>query len=145
MQAGAHGGSAKSTTGSSTADLLGGLGLKLLDNLKSALASDHVPPVVAAVSALMEQRANPETDSYLYLDPRSSKRGDSRPAATSGPRRSFQSAIVFMVGGGSMVEYLQLQQYARVREKAGRVTEAMGVRTDNAYKNAHLASSTRHN
>ena len=101
----------------STADLLGGFGLKLLDNIKSALGSDQQPPIAAVVSALMENRANAETDDYVYLDPRSAKRGSTR-AAPGTTRRAFQSAVVVMIGGGTYLEHLHLQNYARVRVPA---------------------------
>jgi hypothetical protein len=50
-------------------------------------------------------------EELLYLDPKS-LRGPSQSASSM--RTSFQDAIVFMVGGGSVIEYQNLQEYAQV-------------------------------
>ena len=121
-------------SGSSTADLLGGFGLKLLDNLKTALSADALPPVMTIVNALIENRSSAEVDDYVYLDPRSAKRGDQKPPAANA-RRPFQSAIVFVIGGGTYVEHIQLQQYARVRVQ----TAALPCRS--LFARCHLLTS----
>jgi len=63
--------------------------------------------VTRIVDAITEIKNTPETDSYLYFDPKIS---------SSIPRRNtpFQDAIVFIVGGGNYLEFQNLQDYVKV-------------------------------
>lgn len=58
------------------------------------------------VDSLMEMKNTPETESYLYFDPKISG---------SAARRNtpFQDAVVFVVGGGNYLEYQNLQDYVK--------------------------------
>jgi len=60
----------------------------------------------------MESKPNPETDQYLYFDPKSSKKTDGKVLPKT--KTTFQSAIVFVVGGGNYPEALNLQEYSQV-------------------------------
>lgn len=62
----------------------------------------------------MECRSNPETDDYLYLDPKLLKGGDVMPKN----RASFQDAVVFVVGGGNYIEYQNLVDFIRQKQTA---------------------------
>ncbi|KAL1653799.1 Vesicle trafficking between the ER and Golgi [Didymella pomorum] len=97
-----------------------------------------------------------KTESYLYFDPRSANaRGTLPPAsvsrnqqntvgrgieATFGQRRQgFNEAIVFTVGGGSMDEYGNLQEWAK-RTSAG--TQGPGQKRRIVYGSTALYSAT---
>ncbi|KAL0713930.1 hypothetical protein Bca4012_020908 [Brassica carinata] len=83
--------------------------------VKDLLTGDHQQLAVArTVEALTEGKPNPETDSYLFLDPRASKSGSS--GSTSHVKGSFREAIVFMVGGGNYIEYTSLQELSQQRQ-----------------------------
>ncbi|KAG2301256.1 hypothetical protein Bca4012_059453 [Brassica carinata] len=83
--------------------------------VKNLLTGDHQQLAVArTVEALTEGKPNPETDSYLFLDPRASKSGSS--GSTSHVKGSFREAIVFMVGGGNYIEYTSLQELSQQRQ-----------------------------
>ncbi|CAH8363622.1 unnamed protein product [Eruca vesicaria subsp. sativa] len=77
--------------------------------VKNLLTGDQQLAVARTVAALAEGKPNPETDSYLFLDPRASK------ACTTSHvmGRSFSEAIVFMVGGGNYIEYSGLQELSQ--------------------------------
>lgn len=62
----------------------------------------------------MECRSNPETDDYLYLDPKLLKGGDIMPKN----RAPFQDAVVFVVGGGNYIEYQNLVDFIRQKQTA---------------------------
>lgn len=62
----------------------------------------------------MECRSNPETDDYLYLDPKLLKGGDVMPKN----RAPFQDAVVFVVGGGNYIEYQNLVDFIRQKQTA---------------------------
>lgn len=50
-------------------------------------------------------------DEYLLFDPRQ-QRSTMGKASTANKRMTFSDAVVFMVGGGSYVEYSALQEHA---------------------------------
>lgn len=60
-------------------------------------------PASASTQALQD------TDDYLLFDPRAGR--TARPAAGRG-RQTFNEAVVFVVGGGSYVEFTNLGEYA---------------------------------
>jgi hypothetical protein len=63
-------------------------------------------PASASTQALQD------TDDYLLFDPRSGGRSARPAAATQGRgRQQYTDAIVFTVGGGSLVEYGNLNDY----------------------------------
>jgi len=62
------------------------------------------------VSAIVEQRATPEADAFVYLDPKVRR----ETARVTSP---YTEAIVFVVGGGSYTEYQNLQD--NIANKSG--------------------------
>ena len=60
----------------------------------------------------MECRSNPETDDYLYLDPKLLKGGDVMPKN----KAAFQDAVVFIVGGGNYIEYQNLMDHIKQKQ-----------------------------
>ncbi|XP_022559692.1 SEC1 family transport protein SLY1-like [Brassica napus] len=77
--------------------------------VKNLLTGDQQLAVARTVEALAEGKPNPETDSYLFLDPRASKSGSTSHVMGGG----FREAIVFMVGGGNYIEYSSLQELSQ--------------------------------
>jgi len=76
-------------------------------------------PITRLVEALMDPssastQALQDTDEYLLFDPRSGGRSAARPAAASQGRgrQNFNEAVVFVVGGGSLVEYGNMSEWA---------------------------------
>ncbi len=69
--------------------------------------------VTRVVDAVMELKSSPDIDNYLYLDPKFQP--DAAPRKTT----PFRQAIVFVLGGGNYLEYLNLMDYAkRVRSRS---------------------------
>jgi hypothetical protein len=113
-------------------------------------------PASASSSAIAK------TEGYLYFDPRSANaRGTMPPASQArtqqqnmpgglgslGPgtgasfgmrRQGFSEAIVFTVGGGSMEEYGNLQEWAKRTGAGGSAAGATGVRRRVVYGSTEL-------
>lgn len=71
-------------------------------------------PTSASTQALQD------TDDYLLIDPRAGRTGTARPGAARGVRQSYAEAMVFVVGGGSYVEYGNLGEWAARSVGAGK-------------------------
>lgn len=86
--------------------------LKSFTDLVSASVKYLIPAtkdyhVTRVVDAVMELKSSPDIDNYLYLDPKFQP--DSAPRKTT----PFRQAIVFVLGGGNYLEYLNLMDYAK--------------------------------
>ena len=84
--------------------------------MKNFLPARKDFPVTRLVEALMDPssastQALQDTDDYLLFDPRAGR--NARPAAAGRQRQQFSEAIVFVVGGGSYVEFTNLGEYAQ--------------------------------
>ncbi|GAA6059635.1 hypothetical protein JCM10212_004138 [Sporobolomyces blumeae] len=100
----------------------GGIGSVGLDNLisgvKNFLPARKDFPITRLVEALMDPssastQALQDTDDYLSFDPRSGGRTARPTAAAQGrARQTFNEAVVFVVGGGSLVEFGNLTEWA---------------------------------
>lgn len=62
---------------------------------------------------LIENRQSVQTDDYCYFDPKQFKPTDQVPRN----KAVFQEAIVFIVGGGNYIEYQNLTDYVKVKQK----------------------------
>lgn len=97
---------------------IGGVGLEnLISGVKNFLPARKDLILTRLVEALMDpgsasSQALQDTDDYLLFDPRAGR--SARPgAATQGRnRQTFSDGIVFVVGGGSYVEYTNLSEFA---------------------------------
>jgi len=69
-------------------------------------------PITRIVSDACDVRATPATEQLLHMDPKASMSGDAA-AATMQPMRQtpFSTAIVFVIGGGSYVEFQNLDEF----------------------------------
>ena len=122
----------------------------LISGVKNFLPANKDLTITKITESIMDpasasSSAIAKTESYLYFDPRSAnargtmpaassvrQQGSSMPGALSGlapgtqatfgqRRQGFSEAIVFTVGGGSMDEYGNLQDWAKRTTAAGGV------------------------
>uniref|UniRef100_A0A1A9ZN21 Protein sly1 homolog n=1 Tax=Glossina pallidipes TaxID=7398 RepID=A0A1A9ZN21_GLOPL len=84
----------------------------VMEGVKNLVVKRHSLPVTKLTEQIMECRSNPDTDDYLYLDPKLLKGGDVMPKN----RAPFQDAVVFIVGGGNYIEYQNLVDYVRQKQ-----------------------------
>jgi sec1 family domain-containing protein 1 len=79
----------------------------LLSNVKNLIPSERTTVITNIVQNLMNNASHsPLVQDYLYFDPRTIRGGVRR---LTGP---FNQAVVFVVGGGSIMEYGYLQEWA---------------------------------
>jgi hypothetical protein len=79
----------------------------LLSSVKNLIPSQKTTVITNDVQALMNNTPHSSAvQEYLYFDPRTSRGGVKRQAG------SFNQAIVFVVGGGSVMDYGYLQEWA---------------------------------
>jgi sec1 family domain-containing protein 1 len=87
----------------------------LLSSVKNLIPSQKTTVITNIVQALMSNTPHsPVVQDYLYFDPRTTRGGVRRQAG------SFNDAIVFIVGGGGIMEYGYLQEWAE-RQQGRRV------------------------
>lgn len=87
-----------------------------MSGVKNLLPARKDSVVTRIVDALMDpSSASAETlattDDYLLFDPRQ-QRGTMGKSSSANKRMQFSEAVVFVVGGGSYVEYSALQEHA---------------------------------
>lgn len=82
----------------------------VMEGVKNLVVKRHNLPLTKATEQLMESKSTPETEEYLYLDPKLLKGGDVAPKQ----RAPFQDAVVFVVGGGNYIEYQNLVDFIKV-------------------------------
>jgi hypothetical protein len=87
----------------------------VMEGVKNLVVKRHNLPVTRIVDNLMEQKGAPESDDYLYLDPKLGKQTTREDPNVVRTRNNFQEAIVFIVGGGNYIEYQNLVDYCKVR------------------------------
>ena len=96
-----------------------GLLAKAAAGVKTFLPSSKQLYATKVVSAICEDRDSPETEGFLYLDPKIKvTRGQAAPRH----RGPLREAVVFMIGGGNYTEYQNLQQYAQKQKEQGTKT-----------------------
>lgn len=82
----------------------------LISNVKNLLPTSKDLPVTKIVESIMDPSSSSSgsiTDDYLYYDPRVTRGTLSRP-----PRKNtYDEAIIFVVGGGTYMEYGNLQDW----------------------------------
>lgn len=89
----------------------------LVAGVKNFLPAQKDLAVTRLVASIMDpatgsSQALQETDDYLYIDPKQPRgRGTGLAPGGAKARRPHAHAIVFVVGGGSYVEYANLQEY----------------------------------
>ena len=118
----------------------------LISGVKNFLPANKDITLTKITESLMDptsasSSAIAKTEDYLYFDPRSANARGTMPAArqqgggqtvgttaTFGQRRQgFSEAIVFTVGGGSMDEYGNLQEWAKRTSGGGSSGAATGA------------------
>lgn len=86
----------------------------VMSGVKNLVLKEHLLPLTKIVDGLMDSRTkvSREAREYTYLDPKASNESDIK------RKRIFQSAIVFVVGGGNYIEYQNLVEYCKSRSKS---------------------------
>ena len=84
----------------------------VLAGVKNLMPTNTDLPLTRAVDSLVVGKEGADTERWAYYDPKASKgRGG---GGKGGARVSgFKECIVFVVGGGCYVEYVNLQEYAK--------------------------------
>lgn len=86
----------------------------VMEGVKNLVLKEHFLPLTKIVDGLMDSNSKVSSESieYLYFDPKALKENET-------PRKkNFQDAIVFVVGGGSYVEYQNLVDYTKSKSKS---------------------------
>eukprot|EP01135_Chromosphaera_perkinsii_P004088 Nk52_evm7s269 gene=Nk52_evmTU7s269 len=78
--------------------------------VKNLLPGKKNLPVTRIVDALMDMKNTSETEDYRYYDPKTLR---AEGGAVPKNKTTFQDCIVFVVGGGSYVEYQNLVDYIK--------------------------------
>lgn len=90
----------------------------ILAGVKNFLPAHKHLPITRLVEAIMDpnaasSQALADTEDYLLFDPKSGRtRGTGASAPTKQAKQTYNDAIVFVVGGGSYVEYSDLLDFA---------------------------------
>lgn len=80
----------------------------VMEGVKSLVVGTKNLPVTRIVDHIMEQKNSPEIDDYRYFDPKMLKQNEN-----AQQKKTFQEAIVFVVGGGNYIEYANLLSYVK--------------------------------
>ncbi|KAM9777764.1 sec1 family domain-containing protein 1 [Neosynchiropus ocellatus] len=86
----------------------------VMEGVKNLVLKQHNLPVTRILDNLMEMKSNPETDDFRYFDPKMLRGSESSIPRNKNP---FQEAIVFVVGGGNYIEYQNLVDFAKSKQK----------------------------
>ncbi|XP_055339412.1 sec1 family domain-containing protein 1-like [Paramacrobiotus metropolitanus] len=93
----------------------------VMEGVKNFVVKKHDLPITRIVDALLERKSLPEVEDYQYLDPKAIRAPD--PSTLAKNRQNFPEAFVFVVGGGSFVEYQNLVDYKnKSQSTAKRIT-----------------------
>ncbi|CAH8508980.1 unnamed protein product [Schistosoma intercalatum] len=82
----------------------------LLTGMRHLIGQKSYLPFTRIVSQLMENKAGSEFEDYRYFDPKLYRRQDSNMPRV---KHAFDEAFVFVVGGGSYVEYQNLLDWVK--------------------------------
>ena len=85
----------------------------IASKIKNFIPERNLLPITKIVEAIMDptnsnQQSISLTDEYLYFDPKSRGGGHSKPPK----RQSYSDLIVFVVGGGNYLEYVNLTEWS---------------------------------
>lgn len=86
----------------------------VMEGVKNLVLKEHHLPITKIVNGLMDcsSKVSQEAQDYVYLDPKATQDRDA-------PRkRTFQDAIVFVIGGGNYIEYQNLVDYSRSKARS---------------------------
>ncbi|KAI5970329.1 SLY1 [Candida margitis] len=85
----------------------------IASKIKNFIPERNLLPITKIVEAIMDpansnQQSISLTDEYLYFDPKARGGGHSKPPK----RQSYSDSIVFVVGGGNYLEYVNLTEWS---------------------------------
>ncbi|PWZ02687.1 Sec1-like protein [Testicularia cyperi] len=118
----------------------------LVQGVKNFLPAQKDLTVTRLVSSLMDPQngsaqALQETDDYLFFDPKAPRGRATAAAAGPKARQPFSEAIVFIVGGGSYVEFSNLQEYATRTATLAQPSGPYAAQNPNAAKKISYGST----
>ena len=97
----------------------------VLAGVKNLMPTNTDLPLTRAVDGLVAGKEGGETERWAYYDPKASKGRGGAASGKGGARvGGFKECIVFVVGGGCYVEYVNLQEYAK---RSGSASGGSGV------------------
>jgi len=82
-----------------------------MEGVKSLVVGTKNLPITRIVDSIMDNKNSQDTEDYRYFDPKMIRGSDAQAAQKN--KTNFQEAIVFMVGGGNYIEYINLLSYAK--------------------------------
>uniref|UniRef100_A0A915JEP6 Sec1 family domain-containing protein 1 n=1 Tax=Romanomermis culicivorax TaxID=13658 RepID=A0A915JEP6_ROMCU len=90
----------------------------VMEGVKNLVIKKHNLPLTKIVDAIMEMKSLPEIEDYRYFDPKLL-----RPVNDGMPRNRSPSneAVIFVIGGGTYVEYQNLSDYIKSKPSGGQV------------------------
>lgn len=85
----------------------------VMEGVKNLVLKEHYLPITKIVDGLMDStsKVSQESLEYTYFDPKVQKDKDVR------RKKTFQDAIVFLVGGGNYIEYQNLVDYRKSKSR----------------------------
>eukprot|EP00033_Pygsuia_biforma_P004707 GCRY01005160.1.p1 GENE.GCRY01005160.1~~GCRY01005160.1.p1 ORF type:complete len:601 (-),score=147.60 GCRY01005160.1:138-1940(-) len=101
------GASFSSSSSSSASSFFKHMASGLQDGLKSIISANKTLGIVRIVESIMNGKSFPLADAFKTIDPKLMGRPGKLKASTG-----FTQAVVFMVGGGTYAEYVDLQAFA---------------------------------
>ena len=108
----------------------------VMEGVKNLVLKEHYLPLTKIVDGLMDSssKVSQETLEYTYFDPKVQRDNEA-------PRKkTFQEAVVFVVGGGNYIEYQNLVEYCK--SKSRNATGLTGLRHV-IYGSTDLMSATQ--
>ena len=85
----------------------------VMEGVKNLVLKEHYLPLTKVVDGLMDSssKVSQESLEYTYLDPKANSDKDVQ------RKKTFQEAIVFVVGGGNYIEYQNLVDYCKSKSQ----------------------------
>lgn len=86
----------------------------VMEGVKNLVLKEHYLPITKIVDGLMDvsSKTSQESIDYAYFDPKAQRDSEA-------PRKkTFQDAIVFVVGGGNYIEYQNLVDYCKSKSRS---------------------------
>uniref|UniRef100_A0A6G1SPT0 Sec1 family domain-containing protein 1 n=1 Tax=Aceria tosichella TaxID=561515 RepID=A0A6G1SPT0_9ACAR len=86
----------------------------VMEGVKNLVLKEHYLPITKIVDGLMDSasKVSQESLEYTYFDPKVQKDSEAK------RKRTFQNAIVFIVGGGNYIEYQNLVDYCNTKSRS---------------------------
>jgi hypothetical protein len=86
----------------------------VMEGVKNLVLKEHYLPITKIIDGLMDStsKVSQESLEYTYFDPKAQRDSDVK------RKKTFHSAIVFIVGGGNYIEYQNLVDYCNAKSRS---------------------------